>query len=199
MNPTTDNGVLLATYMSDWNITFKRSLNRGQSWSSPIYVSGTLQADKNWISMDPSDQSTLYVTFNSMWPYEVHSFDQGESWSEPLQLDEIEGTYFFGCGSVVRSDGTSFIAYTAVADGNFSTSYARVYSSNDHFSTFTVHQIDYWTGFQECPVWADCGSDYLNGACSLSIDAGDNVYYTYNAYSNHGEDIGYQQVSIIHF
>lgn len=181
-------GVLLATYMRGWNITFSSSSDNGASWSEPIFVSGPLQADKNWISVSPVNQMDLFVTFNSQWPYEVHSKDKGETWSDPQKLDEIEGTYFFACGSVVRGDGTAFIAYAAVRDGNTTNpfSYVRIYSSNNYFNTFTIHEIDYWEGHQTCPEWADCGEDYLNGGCSLGVDTGGNVYFVYHAYPNHG-------------
>ena len=90
-------------------------------------------------------------------------------------LDYIPGVYFFACGSVVRNDGTVFIAYAAPADGDISgPSYAKVYSSDDNFETFEEYLIDYWTGGQSCPEWADCSTDFLNGGCSLAIDSDDN-------------------------
>lgn len=183
-----DSGKLYATFMRDWNITFKSSSDGGKTWSEPLYISGELQSDKNWMSISPNSPETIFVTFNSNWPYEVHSTDNGKTWTEPNKLDQIDGNYFFACGSVVRSDGTAFIAYAAVLDeeapGPYT--YAKVYSSNDNFASVTIHTIDYWAGYQACPEWADCGTDYLNGGCSLGIDGGDNVYYTYNAYANHG-------------
>lgn len=180
-----DKGTLLATYMRDWNITFKASYDQGKSWTQPQIISGDLQADKNWISISPSDQNRLYATFNSQWPFEVHSFDQGKTWSNPQVLDTITGNYFFACGSVVRRDGTAFIAYAAVDDGPLSnTSYAMVYSSDDDFATWTSHTIAEWNGYQACPDWAECGDDYLNGACSIGIDVADNVYYVYNGYAD---------------
>jgi hypothetical protein len=191
-----DSGTLYATFMRDWNITFKSSSDGGKSWTEPICVSGELQSDKNWMSISPSNPNTIFVTFNSKWPYEVHSTDNGLSWTAPNKLDESDGNYFFACGSVVRSDGTAFIAYAAVLDeeapGPYT--YAKVYSSSDNFATFTTHTIDYWAGYQACPDWADCGTDYLNGGCSMSIDGADNVYYTYNAYADHGVDHGNMQV-----
>jgi hypothetical protein len=164
-------------------------MDHGQSWTDRSLISGDLQADKNWISIDPVDQNKLYVTFNSRLPYETHSTDAGQTWSTPVSLDSIDEVYFFACGSVVRSDGTVFIAYGAVPeddDESNSTSYAIVYSSSNGFKTFQKYEIDSWIGLQPCPEWAICESDFLNGGCSLSLDAEDNVYYVYNGYPEHG-------------
>lgn len=182
-------GNLLVTYMSDWNITFRKSSDRGKTWTDRMYVSGDLESDKNWHSVSPLDVNDIYVTFNNVGiPQEVHSRDGGVSWSEPQQLDYIENTYFFACGSVVRSDGTVFHAYAAPVDGNSTDlSYVKVYSSKDNFVTVDSYLIDYWKGFQACPEWAECETDYLNGGCSMGLDAGGSVYYSYNGYANHGE------------
>jgi hypothetical protein len=180
-------GVLYATYMTGWNISFSKSMDHGQTWTDRLLLSGDLNADKNWIGIDPVNENKLYTTFNSRIPYETHSNDGGSTWSTPLFLDYIDDVYFFGCGTVVRSDGTVFIAYGAIADEDSnSSSYALVYSSSNQFLTFQTYQIDSWYGLQSCPEWALCEPDFLNGGCSLSLDQEDNVYYVYNAYPDHG-------------
>jgi hypothetical protein len=192
------NGDLLVTYMSDWNITFKKSTDKGKTWTDRVYVSGTLESDKNWHSVSPTEPNKIFVTFNALGvPYEVHTIDGGETWSDPQMLDYIPETYFFACGSVVRTDGTVFIAYAAPADGDLSgPSYVKVYSSDDDFGTMNEYLIDYWTGGQSCPEWADCSTDFLNGGCALAIDSEDNVYYSYNGYANNGVDALGQQIFI---
>ena len=188
-------GVLYATYMRDWNISFSMSENKGQTWTTPLIISSELKADKNWMSIDPINQNKLYATFNSILPYEVHSIDSGKTWSVPHLLDNIDQVYFFSCGSIVRSDGVVFIAYGAIADeGTTSPSYAIVYSSSNQFQTFKRYEIDYWNGLQPCPEWALCEPDFLNGGCSLSIDSSDNIYYVYNAYPNHGVETKQQGI-----
>lgn len=127
-------GTLYATYMRNWNISFSKSSDQGKTWSTPYLISGDLKSDKNWISIDPNNQNILYATFNSVLPYEVHSNDGGDTWSSPLLLDTTDEVYFFGCGSVVRSDGAAFIAYGAIADeDSTSPSYAVVYGFTDNF------------------------------------------------------------------
>lgn len=135
-----------------WNILFQFSTDRGETWSAPVSVSGNVSADKNWMAIDPSNPKKLYVTFNSQFPYAVSSSDGGASWSAPVLMDEMDGSYFYAGGGGVRSEGTVFFAYSATPDygteveedtssayspaldesnSTANLTYARVYSSSD--------------------------------------------------------------------
>jgi hypothetical protein len=132
----------------------------------------------------------VFVTFNQAWPYVTVSSDQGFSWSAPKQLDQISQTYFFSCGSVVRnSDGAAFIAYTAIPNSAFPnpppTTYGRVYASNSLFSSWSIYEVDSWEGFQNCSPLEKCDSDYLIGACGMSLGSDETVYYVANAQYQH--------------
>lgn len=190
-----------------WNILFQKSTDKGETWSTPVIVSGDLSADKNWMSIDRNQPNIIYVTFNSQFPYSVTTFDKGETWSSPVLLDQLNGSYFYAGGSQVSSDGIVYHAYVATPDygeeeveGDDSyayyevyddisnenatvanQTYARVYSSSDSGSTWTVHAISSWQDNQKCPEEAQCGSDFFTGSCNLAIDAiDDTVYYVYN-------------------
>jgi len=171
-----------------------------------VVVSGNISADKNWMSIHPSNPDVLYVTFNSQFPYVTRTSDGGSTWSTPLQVDYQEGSYFYAGGSGVRSSGEVFFAYMATPDygedtveeefdddaysyygpvGNetdaANSSYAYVYSSNNEGATWKRYNISRWKDTQKCPEYAECGTDFLVGSCSLAIDMNDTVYYAFGA------------------
>ena len=186
-------GNLYVTFMQDWSIAFQSSSDLGQQWSDPITVSADLEADKNWMTLNPQRPADIFVTFNAQFPYSVHTLDGGDTWSVPVLLESLAETWAFACGAVFRpSDATAFYAYALVPDGNATNrseiTYSRAYSSSNYFATHQTYDIQQFELSQDCPDYADCSEPeaYLIGGCGMAIDAAERVYYIANAASPAG-------------
>jgi hypothetical protein len=131
-----------------WNILFQKSTDKGMTFSEPVIVSGNISADKNWISIDHINPENLYVTFNGQFPFAVASSDGGDTWSDPVLMEELDGSYFFAGGSDVRPDGAVFFAYMATpnyADGGEEEesyySYDQGFDESNSTANFTYAKV----------------------------------------------------------
>lgn len=85
-------------------IVCQKSLNNGKSWSNGTFVglNGQKAQDKHWTAVDPRNNN-LYVTWTEFDKYGSttegdstrilfsRSEDQGETWSLPVQINEVSG------------------------------------------------------------------------------------------------------------
>jgi len=187
-----------------WKIFFQKSIDGGMSWSIPTVASGNISADKNWMAIDENNEY-YYITFNSQNPYASVSYDGGKSFSDPIQIDEINTNYFYANGGCVISNGSVAFGYVATPNAiendsvydddttddngssNATTSnftYARVYISNDHGLTYIKYNISTYIDNQKCPSWGQCAVDYFTGSSNLAADVDDNIYFVYNGDDN---------------
>ncbi len=104
---TSSTGVLFATYMQSYNISFTRSIDHAATWTPAITVSGASWADKPWMGVSPSGQD-IYIAFASHGNvYAVASHNGGTSFSAPLQITNESSIYYYPNGATVLNNGTA--------------------------------------------------------------------------------------------
>jgi len=101
-------------------IVVQRSGDKGKSWNDGSYskVRGSKDQDKQWLTIDPNDNTILmtwteFDKYGSSQPQDksrilfAKSIDQGLSWSDPISISEKEG-------NCVDDDDTTEGATTAI-------------------------------------------------------------------------------------
>jgi hypothetical protein len=106
---TSSNGVLFATYMQSYKISFTKSSDHAATWTPAITVSGKSWSDKPWIGVSPSGND-IYIAYASHGNvFAVASHNSGASFSAPLQLTNEKGIYYYPNGAAVLNNGTAVI------------------------------------------------------------------------------------------
>lgn len=104
---TSANGVLFATYMQSYRISFTKSNDHAATWTPALTVSGKSWSDKPWIGVSPSGND-IYIAYASHGNvFAVASHDGGASFSDPLQLTNESGIYYYMNGAAVLNNGTA--------------------------------------------------------------------------------------------
>src|SRR5512140_470491 len=79
-------GVVFATYMQSYNISFTKSLDHAATWTRPITVSGASWGDKPWSGVSPNGND-VYVAWASHGNvFAAASHNGGASFAAPVQL-----------------------------------------------------------------------------------------------------------------
>jgi len=149
---------LLEDSSGNSDISVSTSTNGGVTYAAPVVAasksSSTHFLDKDWMAIDPSNPSNVYVTYSDFdnsgacGPFMrigievVKSSNGGVTWSAPVKVfDACDGlTFFTGSQVVVGSTGTVYVAaekfddsVTSGSDESFVTA-----SSTNGGSTFTA-------------------------------------------------------------
>ncbi len=151
---TDDKGRVFAAMLNNFNVTFRRSDNFGQTWTKPVLVHERSDGgDKPWIGVS-ADGEDVYITYNRIpggTPYGVASHDAGETWGEPVRMIRTP-RYWFAGGLTVLPDGTvltSQIAQHQNSKGDVLIYVVRSADSGQSWSPVqvdTAQQIRPWSG-----------------------------------------------------
>ena len=144
---TSSNGVLFATYMQSYKISFTKSSDHAATWTPAITVSGNSWSDKPWIGVSPSGND-VYIGYASHGNvFVVASHNGGASFSAPLQVTNESGIYYYLNGATVLNNGTAaFSASKYPEKGNNSKQSGAVpivaFRSNDGGTSWTHMVVD---------------------------------------------------------
>jgi len=106
---TSVNGVVFATYMQSYKISFSKSSDHAATWTPAITVSGASWSDKPWMGISPNGND-VYIAYASHGNiFTAASHNSGASFYVPLQTTNESGIYYYPNGATVLNNGTAVI------------------------------------------------------------------------------------------
>jgi len=180
-----DNGVLYAALMDNFNpgVIFIKSLDRGETWSEPIPMSGPGTpipwSDKPLLTVS-RDGKDVYLAFNSSHSFVAASHDYGETWQAPIKTNR-GFRYWFHSGGAVAANGDVYFAssdYTVDFSGVVHISIIR---SVDGGKSWTTYRVDTSAEVPDCKWAAGCYLGYFGPQADVAVDSAGTVMVAYNA------------------
>ena len=190
--PTTQNdpqlaacagGLVLAAWMSGWEILVARSSDSGASWSAPVPVLSE-GAPPSWadkpILLASRDGRDVYVAFNASDSYVAVSHDGGRSFGAPL-LTQADGDYCFHTGGAIAADGSVGFAATVYRQDAQGPVRIELVRSIDKGRSWTTTSVERSAQGPPCEAGADCPTSFLGPSASLAVDAAGAWLLAFNA------------------
>jgi hypothetical protein len=142
----TSTGVVYAVWMNWYSTVFAKSTDHGQTWSTPVKVSGAPWTDHPWFGMSPGGKN-IYVFWAKGDAYEVASHDYGQTWSAPVKINTDKSHYYYPNGVVVLPGGHVLMAASSYPCGKGTSQCSgpvniNVFRSTDGGGSWTEEFVD---------------------------------------------------------
>jgi len=160
-------GVIYATWMNQWDVTFAKSDDHGHTWTGLHdfrRAAGLSFTDKPWIAISPGGRD-VYVAFNSSDSYVSASHDYGYWFAEAGAVAPDGGVYFAESAEHQDAKGDILLAVLSSADGGASWRTRYVARSQQQ---------------PRCPA-KDCPDDFYGAQTSLAVDPAGTIMVVYAA------------------
>jgi hypothetical protein len=103
-----DTGHVYAVYMNGFDVVFVKSVDHGQTWSTPVKTFGTVAWTDKPVLAVSDDGQDVYVSWNGPKkgaPWAAVSHDAGATWAQTRMVDG-DDRYHFAYDADVLPDGT---------------------------------------------------------------------------------------------
>ena len=180
-----DSGHVYAVWMNGFNVVFQKSVDHGETWSTPVPTYGQVSWNDKPVLATSDDGRDVYLSWNGPTggdPWVAQSHDFGQTWT---QTKVVNGKrYFFAFDADVLPDGTvlfseSSFDYSGPAGSAVGTVRHHAFVSRNEGATWQNQLIDTVELGEPCES-EGCYADFYAGHNAVTADADGDLVYTYD-------------------